>query len=64
MMFWRKSEDRQIIDGTRVACPLRGVDVQIEECFACAKLRNIVDDDLSYVICAGRRTDLRAPVVL
>lgn len=58
MMFWKKREDRRLIDGTRVACPLRGVDVQIEECLACSKLRNIVNDDLPYVICGGRRTDL------
>ena len=63
-MFWNKREVPRFIDGTRVACPLRGVDVQIEECFACGKLRNIVSDDLPYVICAGRRTDLRADVAV
>jgi len=64
MIFRKKGEQRRLIDGTRVACPLLGVDVQIEECLACGKLRNIVEDDLPYVICAGRRTDLRANVVL
>jgi len=63
-MFWKKRDPRGQIDGTRVSCPLRGVDVQIEECRACGKLRNIVEDDIPYVICAGRRTDLRANVVL
>ena len=63
-MFWNKRDVPRLIDGTRVACPLRGVDVQIEECFACGKLRNIVNDDLPYVICAGRRTDLRANVAV
>ena len=63
-MFWKKRVSRDLIDGTRVSCPLRGVDVQIEECLACGKLRNIVEDDIPYVICAGRRTDLRANVVL
>jgi len=64
MMFWKKRDDRGLIDGTRVSCPLRGVEVQIEECLACGKLRNIVEDDIPYVICAGRRTDLRATIVL
>ena len=63
-MFWKKQADRRLIEGPRVSCPLRGVDVQIDECLACGKLRNIVEDDLPYVICAGRRTDLRANVVL
>ena len=59
-MFWTKPRDRSLIDGTRVGCPLRGVDVEIDECLTCGKLRNIVEDDLPYVICGGRRTDLRA----
>lgn len=63
-MFWKKRDPRDLIDGTRVSCPLRGVEVQIEECLACGKLRNIVEDDIPYVICAGRRTDLRANVAL
>ncbi len=63
-MFWKKRDDRQFIDDTRVNCPLRGVDVAIEECRACGKLRNIVEGDLPYVICAGRRTELRADVVI
>ena len=63
-MFWKKRDDRAFIDGTRVGCPLRGVDVTIEDCKACGKLRNIIEDDLPYVICAGRRIDLRAHVVI
>ena len=62
-MFWKKRDDRALT-GTRVECPLRGVDVAIEECRTCGKLRNIIEDDLPYVICAGRRTDLRADVVV
>ena len=62
-MFWKKRDDRALTS-TRVECPLRGVDVTIEECRTCGKLRNIVEDDLPYVICAGRRTDLRADVVV
>ncbi len=62
MIFRKKGEQPRLIDGTRVSCPLRGIDVQIEECLACGKLRNIVGDDLPYVICAGQRTDLRADV--
>ena len=64
MIFGKRRDVPRLIDGTRVACPLRGVDVQIEECLACGKLRNIVNDDLPYVICGGKRTDLRANVVL
>lgn len=64
MMFWKKRDDRRFIDDSRVACPLRGVDVQIEECLACSKLRNVVNDDLPYVICAGQRTDLHPNAVL
>ena len=64
MKLWKKRDDRALIDGTRVGCPLLGVDVPISACLACGKLRNIIEDDLSYVICAGRRLDLRAEVVL
>ena len=62
-MFWKKRDDRALTS-TRVECPLRGVDVAIEECRTCGKLRNIIEDDLPYVICAGRRIDLRADVVV
>ena len=59
-VFRRQRGDRAFVDGAWVPCPLQGVDVLIEECLTCGKLRNVVEDDLPYVICAGRRTDLRA----
>jgi len=48
-MFWKKREDRAFVDGARVECPLRGTDVNIEECFGCSKLLRVVDDDPPYV---------------
>ena len=59
-VFRRQRGDHALVDGAWVPCPLQGVDVLIEECLTCGKLRNVVEDDLPYVICAGRRTDLRA----
>jgi hypothetical protein len=56
-MFWKKRESRAIVDGARVGCPLRGVDVDIEECVGCGKLLRVVDDDPPYVVCGGFRTD-------
>jgi hypothetical protein len=55
-MFGKKGEPRAI-DGARVGCPLRGADVDIEECMACPKLLRVVDDDPPYVVCTGFRTD-------
>jgi len=37
-MFWTKREDRSFVDGARVGCPVRGTDVDIEECIGCGKL--------------------------
>lgn len=56
-MFGKKREPRAGVDGTRVGCPLRGTDVDIEECMACTKLLRVVDDDPPYVVCNGFRTD-------
>lgn len=56
-MFWKAREPRATIDGARVGCPLRGVDVDIEECMACTKLLRVVDDDPPYVVCTGFQTD-------
>ena len=56
-MFWKKREPRATIDGARVGCPLRGTDVDIEECMACTKLLRVVDDDPPYVVCTGFRID-------
>jgi hypothetical protein len=56
-MFGRTRAPRAIVDGAHVGCPLRGSDVDIEECMACTKLLRVVDDDPPYVVCAGFRTD-------
>ena len=56
-MFWKQRDPRATIDGARVGCPLRGADVDIEECMACTKLLRVVDDDPPYVVCTGFRTD-------
>jgi hypothetical protein len=56
-MSGKKREPRASVDGARVGCPLRGADVDIEECMACTKLLRVVDDDPPYVICNGFRTD-------
>ena len=59
-MFWnRKLPDRALIGGSRVGCPIRGTDVDIEECMSCGKLLRVVDDDPPYLVCAGFRTDPR-----
>jgi hypothetical protein len=54
-----------LVDGARVGCPLRGGDVDIEECMACDKLLRVVDDDPPYIVCTGWRTGprLREPVL-
>jgi hypothetical protein len=56
-MFGKRRERRSTVDGARVGCPLRGADVDIEECTACTKLLRVVDDDPPYVVCNGFRTD-------
>ncbi|HEV2249358.1 MAG TPA: hypothetical protein VGT60_02495 [Candidatus Limnocylindria bacterium] len=57
-MFWTKRRaQRALVDGARVGCPLRGADVDIEECLACPKLLRVVDDDPPYVVCAGWQPD-------
>jgi hypothetical protein len=42
---------RAFVDGERVGCPLRGVDVDVEECLGCDKLLRLVDDDRPYLVC-------------
>jgi len=56
-VFWRKREQRAMIDGARVGCPVRGTDVDIEECMACGKLLRVVENDPPYVTCDGFRVD-------
>ncbi|HAF11638.1 MAG TPA: hypothetical protein DCK98_16385 [Chloroflexi bacterium] len=58
-MFWKKREDRRLFDAGFVGSPLRGVDVDIEECMACGKLLHVLDDDPPYVVCTAWRTDPR-----
>jgi hypothetical protein len=56
-MFGKTREPRAFIDGARIGCPLRGADVDIEECMACTKLLRVVDNDQPYVVCSGFRSD-------
>lgn len=56
-MFSKKREQRRLVDGARVGCPLRAADVDIEECMACPKLLRVVDDDPPYVVCSAWRAD-------
>ncbi len=58
-MFWTKRADRALMHGARAGCPLRGVDVDIEECLACGKLLRVVDDDPPYVVCTAWRSEPR-----
>jgi hypothetical protein len=60
-MFWTKTKkpDRALLDGNRVGCPIRGGDVEIEQCFACGKLLRVINDDPPYVMCTALRTDPR-----
>jgi len=51
-MFSRQREQRFVVDGVRVECPMRGPEVDIDECTACGKLlRVVVDDDPPYFVC-------------
>ena len=59
-MFWTKKPERQLLDGSRVGCPIRGGDVEIEQCFACGKLLRVINDDPPYVVCTAWRTDPRS----
>lgn len=64
-MFWRaKPSDRLLADGARVGCPLRGADVDIEECMACRKLLRMVEDDPPYVVCTAWRDIARATQIV
>lgn len=59
-MFWmRRPKLPAAVAGTKVDCVLRGADVDIEECFACAKLLRVVEDDPPYVVCSAWRTEPR-----
>jgi hypothetical protein len=63
-MSWTKRPDRQLIDGARVSCPIRGDDVEIEQCFACGKLLRVITDDQPAVLCTAFRQDPRADLML
>ncbi len=59
-MFGKKHEDdRWLLDGSRLGCPLRGTDVDIEECMACGKLLRVVNDDPPNITCTALREDPR-----
>lgn len=62
--FGRTENDRAYIDDSRVACPLRGRDVTIEDCLICGKLQRIVEDDPPYLVCTARRDDLRTDAAM
>lgn len=62
-MFWTKRPDRVLIDSARVGCPIRGGDVEIEQCFACGKLLRVINDDPPYVMCTAWRTDPRVELL-
>jgi hypothetical protein len=47
------------VDGARVGCPLRGTDVDIEECMACGRLLRLIGDDPPYVLCTAWRDRTR-----
>lgn len=55
--------DRRYLERARVSCPLGGADIDIERCWACARLLRLVDGDLPYVVCTARR-DPRPPYEL
>jgi len=59
-MFLKKRGDRTFIDGARVGCPLRGTDVDIEQCMACGKLLRVVNDDPPYFLCTAWRETSRS----
>lgn len=63
-MFWTKDDDRSFVDGARVGCPLRGADVDIEECMARSKLLRVVEDDPPYVVCTAWRESARTTEIV
>ena len=56
-MFRKKRKARSIVDGARVGCPIRGIDVDIEECTVCHHLLRFVDGPPPYVSCNALRID-------
>lgn len=56
-MFGKKRNERHLVDGARVSCPLRHTDVDIETCMACSELLRVVNDDPPYVTCTALRED-------
>lgn len=64
-MFGKKGDEgRRFLDGSRVGCPLRETDVDIEVCLACPRLRRFVSDDRPYVTCVADRGDPRVAALL
>ena len=53
-MFGRtREDDRRFVGASRVTCPLRRADVDLEVCMACARLQRFVRDDPPYVTCTA-----------
>lgn len=53
-----------IVDNGRVGCPIRGADVDVEECLTCPRLTGVGEDGaLTYVTCrtASPLADLPVP---
>jgi hypothetical protein len=63
-MAGRKRDEAASIEGARISCPLRGTDVDIEECMACGRLRRVVDDDPPYVVCTALNESWRATEIV
>ena len=63
-MFLRlaKPEERHMIDGGRVACPLRERDVDVEQCLQCGFAREVnAEAKPAFVRCAPPRKLLYVP---
>lgn len=64
-MFGKKGDTgRHFLDGSRVGCPLRGTDVDIEVCLVCARLRRFVSEERPFVTCAAEGADPRVAALL
>lgn len=46
-----------LVSGGNVGCPVTGENVEVDRCYACGLLGDIVSrtgEDLTYVVCAGK----------
>ena len=59
MRWWKRRRriprDHLFIDHGNVACPMQGVDVDIEHCLVCGAYRDVVTDEegneAAYLVC-------------